>query len=1019
MSALIQTSFANEATAYWATEDQLISLSQAVANLSVDVQIWSTYPAVSTINVSSNAITNVSSLQIDAQVLTANASSLFINGVAVATIPDISNVEDWAFYPSLANIDANNFAISNVSGFELDGNQVSTLGNTILVNGLNPTSNWSSYTAGTNVNMGGLSISNVFRVSISGTTQDVVLTASGTQLLVDGSPVYTGALPSSDVSLWANYPAVADVNMSGFAISNTPSISISGTTQNVVLTALASALLVDGQPVYTGPLPPSTTSNWSLFPALSDVNMSGQNILGNGDISIVANNITLNSGSNITLTKKATTKGIDMTGVLTQCNVGGGSNYFESAVQMGNSGALPTDNLGTLAIYGGNVPVGLSTFYVKGGCTLDGNLTKGHTIGCLPALGINTQRIDVLPVGILLTTPTFITMNGLGAANIAMGGAVAIAAGSYVTLEAGTGLGQNGIFVQNTARDSNARLVMTGGGTLYNATEVQASNIVNPLGVRFYNGVYNPSGGSIIVPAVYGRAIVDPSTATAYLANLTGGDLPATKNSNSVFVGSFPSLTTNGATATIAIGSTTGMSGQAAGAIAIGEDAGSNSQGVEAIAIGSSAGGSSQGTNGVAIGNTAGFVSQRANAIAIGTNAGYSGQLSNSVVIGAGAGSNGCGAESIAIGTNAGGSNHGTWAVAIGSNAGASNQGNGAIAIGLQVGLAGQSVNAVAIGNVAGYSNQGQYAVAIGLETGQYNQGANSVAIGWEAGQSNQRSNAVAIGYQAGLSGQLAESICIGTNAGQSNHGQWAIAIGSNAGQSNQGNGAVAIGLQCGLFSQSVNATAVGNVAGYSNQGQYAVAIGLETGQFSQGANAVAIGWEAGQNNQGSNSIAIGYVASQTGGSFSNTIVVNATGVALNPAQANSTYIAPMRGIQSSNAYQNSLMSYNTTTKEVGYATNAYSIQVLATSATAIALDPTLRGKTYILTGTTTQAFTTTALGANDTNFFVVVHNGNGTGGGDINLTGMTGTTIVHERKVAQNGGIVYLYWNGTGLVGY
>jgi hypothetical protein len=94
-------------------------------------------------------------------------------------------------------------------------------------------------------------------------------------------------------------------------------------------------------------------------------------------------------------------------------------------------------------------------------------------------------------------------------------------------------------------------------------------------------------------------------------------------------------------------------------------------------------------------------------------------------------------------------------------------------------------------------------------------------------------------------------------------------------------------------------------------------------------------------------------------------------------------------------------------------------IQVVATSASAIVLTPTARGKTFILTGTTTQAFSTAGFGAADAGFFVIAHNGNASGGGDINLTGMTGTAIIHNRTGAANGGDVYLYWTGAGLVGY
>jgi hypothetical protein len=94
-------------------------------------------------------------------------------------------------------------------------------------------------------------------------------------------------------------------------------------------------------------------------------------------------------------------------------------------------------------------------------------------------------------------------------------------------------------------------------------------------------------------------------------------------------------------------------------------------------------------------------------------------------------------------------------------------------------------------------------------------------------------------------------------------------------------------------------------------------------------------------------------------------------------------------------------------------------LSVVATSGTAIALSPTLWGRTYVLTGTTTQAFSTAGLGTANVGLFVIVHNGNGSGGGDINLTGMSGTTIIHNRTATQNGGIVYLYWTGAALVGY
>jgi hypothetical protein len=83
-----------------------------------------------------------------------------------------------------------------------------------------------------------------------------------------------------------------------------------------------------------------------------------------------------------------------------------------------------------------------------------------------------------------------------------------------------------------------------------------------------------------------------------------------------------------------------------------------------------------------------------------------------------------------------------------------------------------------------------------------------------------------------------------------------------------------------------------------------------------------------------------------------------------------------------------------------------------------------MRGRTIALTGgTSPQPFDTTALGANDAGFFVVVHNSSGLNGGDYTLTAtpgsLAGVDIVHEQKPTFNGGSAYLYWDGTTLTGY
>jgi hypothetical protein len=69
---------------------------------------------------------------------------------------------------------------------------------------------------------------------------------------------------------------------------------------------------------------------------------------------------------------------------------------------------------------------------VNGPTTLDGGTIHGTSIGSLPIEGINSVRIDVLPIGIDIVSPTYITIDAAGAGNFACGGALSLAGGSYI-----------------------------------------------------------------------------------------------------------------------------------------------------------------------------------------------------------------------------------------------------------------------------------------------------------------------------------------------------------------------------------------------------------------------------------------------------------------------------------------------------------------------------------------------------------------------------------------------------------
>jgi hypothetical protein len=131
--------------------------------------------------------------------------------------------------------------------------------------------------------------------------------------------------------------------------------------------------------------------------------------------------------------------------------------------------------------------------------------------------------------------------------------------------------------------------------------------------------------------------------------------------------------------------------------------------------------------------------------------------------------------------------------------------------------------------------------------------------------------------------------------------------------------------------------------------------------------------------------------------------------------------VGTLTGLTATSAHDSQLVFYNTTNHALSYATNAYSC-VVVTAPITVALDPTFRGRTYIVTNaTTTITFTHADLSSNDVGFFIIVKNGNANTAGnqDITIVGPTGNTTVHEPTGSQNGGVIHVYWNGTALIAY
>jgi hypothetical protein len=299
----------------------------------------------------------------------------------------------------------------------------------------------------------------------------------------------------------------------------------------------------------------------------------------------------------------------------------------------------------------------------------------------------------------------------------------------------------------------------------------------------------------------------------------------------------------------------------------------------------------------------------------------------------------------VAIGHDAGATDQSTLTVAIGDSAGFLSQCACAVAIGSSAGRCSQSAGAIAIGQAAGYCFQGIGAIAIGSGAGQIcGQGACAVAIGTSAGNNNQAACAVAVGAGSGNLGQSTQAVAVGYQAGRTSQGTNAVAIGSTAGQCNQNTSAVAIGNGAGSSSQKASAVAIGNGAGSGSQSIYGIAIGYNAGHCIQSTNAiaigrcsgfqcqrpgaVAIGYNAGQFCQGADSIAIGRNAGVT--QTCNSIVINASGVTLNPTTSG-FYVDPIRSATAGN-----VVVYDTTTKELTYTTLTTGITYTASTSAPV-----------------------------------------------------------------------------------
>jgi len=226
------------------------------------------------------------------QLLESVGTGLFFNGDMLITSGSISNIEDWAQYPAVCNVDMNDKALYNTQLIVMNdatvvgpgaSNILLTNNNVLEINGAPVAATWSSNVAQTNVDMGGLTLSNALDVKTGILTVGQINGPTGATKMFFNNDNQTGPAGfrfTFDGTIEADYVApngAARTNFTqGVGLGNGVGDPALLTYGSLATDATGTDLFWNTQKITTGN--EGSACNWWAYPAQGTVNMDGRDL---------------------------------------------------------------------------------------------------------------------------------------------------------------------------------------------------------------------------------------------------------------------------------------------------------------------------------------------------------------------------------------------------------------------------------------------------------------------------------------------------------------------------------------------------------------------------------------------------------------------------------------------------------------------------------------------------------------------------------------------------------------------